>query len=284
MNPEFDELYMQARRVLLDGLEALGEQRRSVIVAGAQAIYLQAGPGSLPIADTTSDGDLALDPELLADEPTLAGLMEAKGFRLQLLGGAPEPGIWEAPAVTVNGAEVRIPVDLIVPAGVAPPGGTRGARLGNHGKRAARKAKGLEAALVDNHRRRVEALDPTDARMIEVRVAGPAALLVAKTHKIADRVGGGRDDRLADKDASDVLRLTQRFAPEQLAPVLERLLDDPVASGPTAEALAAFQELFGVAGGRGIAMASTALRTAVPSERVRALFLAYAQALSALTV
>jgi ribosomal protein L11 len=283
MNPELDELYVQARRVLLDGLEALGEQRRSVIVAGAQAIYLQAGAGSLPIADTTSDGDLALDPELLTDEPTLAGLMEAKGFRLQLLGGAPEPGIWEAPAVIVNGAEVRIPVDLIVPAGVAPPGGNRGARLGNHGKKAARKAKGLEAALVDNQRRRVEALDPTDTRAIEVRVAGPSALLVAKTHKIADRVRSGRDDRLADKDASDVLRLTQRFAPEQLAPVLERLLDDPVASGPTAEALEAFQELFGVTGGRGIAMASTALRTAVPAERVRALFLAYAHALSALT-
>lgn len=283
MNPEFDELYVQARRVLLDGLEALGEQRQSVIVAGAQAIYLQAGPGNLPIADTTSDGDLALDPELLTDEPTLAGLMEAKGFRLQVLGGAPEPGIWEAPAVLINGTEVRIPVDLIVPAGAAPPGGTRGARLGSHGKRAARKAAGLEAALVDNQRRRVEALDPADTRAIEVRVAGPSALLVAKTHKIADRVRSGRDDRLADKDASDVLRLAQQFAPEQLAPVLKRLLQDPLASGPTAEALAAFQELFGMTGGRGIAMASTALRTAMPAERVRALFLAYAHALSALT-
>jgi len=77
--------------------------------------------------------------------------------------------------------------------------------------------------------------------------------------------------------------LTQRFSPEQLAPVLERLLHDPVAGGSTAEALASFQELFGVTGGSGIAMASTALRTAMPAERVRALFLAYAQALSTLT-
>lgn len=48
MNLELDEQYVQARRVLLDALEALGDQRRSVIVAGAQAIYLQAGPGTFP--------------------------------------------------------------------------------------------------------------------------------------------------------------------------------------------------------------------------------------------
>ncbi|HEU5106143.1 MAG TPA: hypothetical protein VFU11_09900 [Solirubrobacterales bacterium] len=280
MSPELDELYVQARRVLLDGLEALGEQRRSVIVAGAQAIYLQAGPGGLPVADTTSDGDLAVDPELLADEPTLAGLMEAKGFRLQELGGAPEPGIWESPAIVVNGAEVKIPVDLIVPIGAAPPGGSRGARLGSHGKRAARKAKGLEAALVDNQKRRVEALDPADSREIEVRVAGPSALLVAKTHKIADRVASGREDRLDDKDDSDVLRLMQHFPPSQLAPVLKWLLRDPVAGEPTGQALAAFQELFGVAAGRGIAMASAALRIAMPADRVRAISLAYAEDLA----
>lgn len=120
MNLELDAHYVQARRVLLDALEALGDQHRSVIVAGAQAIYLQAGPGSLPIADFTSDGDLAIDPELLTDEPRLASLLEAKGFDLKELGGAPEPGIWETPAV-VNGTEVKIPVDLIVPAGLPHP-------------------------------------------------------------------------------------------------------------------------------------------------------------------
>ncbi|HEY5815441.1 MAG TPA: hypothetical protein VIS95_03775 [Solirubrobacterales bacterium] len=103
----FDEEYVQARRVLLDALEALGDQRDSVIVAGAQAIYLQVGPGSLPIADFTTDGDLALDPKRLADDPTLASLMEAGGFELKRYEGAQEPGIWEAPAI-VNGTEVKI--------------------------------------------------------------------------------------------------------------------------------------------------------------------------------
>jgi hypothetical protein len=194
MNLELDEQYVQARRVLLDALEALGDQRRSVIVAGAQAIYLQAGPGTLPIADFTSDGDLALDPKLLTDEPRLASLLEAKGFELKELGGAPEPGIWEIPAV-VNGTEVKIPVDLIVPAGIAPPGGTRGARLGVHGKRTARKAPGLEAALVDSDWRQVKALDPADGRSIDVKVAGPAALLVPRLTR--SRTGSGAGAKTA---------------------------------------------------------------------------------------
>jgi len=282
MSGGFDEQYVQARRVLLDALEALGEQRRSVIVAGAQAIYLQTGPGSLPVAEFTSDGDLAVDPQLLSDEPALADLLEAKGFALQILQGAPEPGTWVAPAV-VNGKAVDIQVDLIVPTGAAPPGGSRGARLGAHGNRAARKAKGLEAALVDNEKRRVEALDPEDGRAISVRVAGPAALLVAKVHKIVDRVESGREDRLDDKDASDVLRLMQLFPPEHIAPVIKGLLLDPVAGRPTTEALEAFQELFGVPRGLGISMASEALRMAMPAERIRAVSLAYAAALAGAT-
>jgi hypothetical protein len=277
-----DEQYVQARRVLLDALEALGAQRRSVIVAGAQAIYLQTGPGSLPVADFTSDGDLAVDPELLTDEPTLASLLEGRGFRLKQFGDAPEPGIWEAPAV-VNGAEVRIPVDLLVPAAVAPPGGNRGARLGSHGKAAARKAPGLEAALVDHKIQRVEALDPEDGRAIRAKVAGPAALLVAKTHKIEDRIASGREDRLDNKDASDVLRLMQRFPVAQLSPVFERLLQDSVAGESTARALDSFGKLFGEPRGRGVAMASDALRIAMPAARVRAISLAYAAALDEAT-
>jgi hypothetical protein len=274
-----DEEYVEARRVLLDALDALGDQRRSVIVAGAQAIYLQVGPGSLPIADFTTDGDLALDPDQLADDPTLASLMEAAGFELKRYDGVQEPGIWEAPAI-MNGAEVRIPIDLIVPDGVAPPGGTRGARLGTHGKRAARKAHGLEAALVDNKLMRVEALDPADTRSTEVKVAGLAAMLVAKTHKIDDRVKSGREDRLDDKDASDIVRLMQARSARQLGAVLAGLCTHPIAGGPTVEALDAFQRLFGARGGIGIEMAARALRVAMPEERVRAICIAYAIALA----
>jgi hypothetical protein len=92
----------------------------------------------------------------------------------------------------------------VVPEALAGPG-TRGARLGPHGKRAARRVKGLEGALVDRERRVIAALDPDDTRTAELRVAGPSALLVAKVHKIAGRAGN--EDRARDKDAVDVLRL-----------------------------------------------------------------------------
>lgn len=272
-----DQGYVEARRVLLDALEALEPQRDAVVVAGAQAVYLRAGPGSLPIADYTTDGDLALDPALLVDAPTLGDLMEKADFKLMSLQGASEPGIWEIPAI-VHGVEVTIAVDLIVPEGVAPPGGTRGARLGPHGKRAARKAVGLEAALVDNDAMRIEALD-ADTRSFETRVAGIAALLVAKTHKISDRVESGREGRLEDKDASDMIRLMQASAPSQVAETLSELTEHATAGPPTGLALERFHSLFGTRGGAGIEMAARALRIGMPEDRVRTICLAYASEL-----
>jgi hypothetical protein len=61
-------------------------------------------------------------------------------------GGHTEPGIWVAPA-KINDQQILIPVDLIVPEGVAPPGGRRSAHLDGHGERAARRAVGLEVAI-----------------------------------------------------------------------------------------------------------------------------------------
>lgn len=278
-DPEPSPEYVAARRVLLDALEALGPQSAALVLAGAQAIYLRTGPASLAISEHTTDADLALEPDALAEAPVLGELMEAAGFELAELQGAPEPGIWRKLA-RIGDTEVLIPVDLIVPAGVAPTGGTRGARLGVHGKRAARKAVGLEAALVDNDIMRIEALAPDDQRSATVRVAGAAALLVAKTHKLNDRIATGRPDRLDDKDASDVVRLIQRSRPEDVAEKLAELLAHPSAGSPTELAIKRFQTLFGGRAGTGIAMAARALRGAMPEERVRAICLAYAEKLS----
>lgn len=76
-----------------------------------------------------------------------------------------EPGIW-LKSVLVEGRPVSVPVDLIVPEGAAPPGGRRGVRLGTHGRQAARRAVGLEAALVDNSVMTIETLDPLDFRSV----------------------------------------------------------------------------------------------------------------------
>ena len=132
------ERYTLARRVLLDALDALAEQRDALILVGAQAIYLHTGALEIAVAAATFDADLAIDPALLKSAPALADALQAAGFSPR-----DQPDIWES---SRNGIEV----DLLVPASVAGTG-RRGADLGGaHGKRAARKARGLEAALVDH--------------------------------------------------------------------------------------------------------------------------------------
>src|SRR5680860_1410524 len=206
--------------------------------------------------------------------------MQTAGFELAELQGAQEPGIWQK-VVELRGREIVVPIDLIVPSEVAPPGGRRGARLEGHGKRAARKISGLEAALIDNEMMSVEALEPDDLRSARLRVAGVAALLVAKTHKIVDRIESGRDDRLGDKDGADVVRLMGASSPAAVASTLEELMDNPPAAAATSTAVERFEELFGRRAGVGIALASRALREAMPEERVRAICLAYTEKLYA---
>lgn len=145
---DLDPRYVIARRVLLDALTALEQHADVLILAGAQAIYLHTGEGDLAIAPFTTDADLAIDPRQLAPEPELERAMLSAGFRLAEPDGHIEPGIWFAER-WIDGEPISVPVDLIVPAAVAAPGGRRGARLGAHGRRAARKTVGLEAVLVD---------------------------------------------------------------------------------------------------------------------------------------
>jgi hypothetical protein len=273
-----DEEYVEARRVLIDALAALGKHRGAVVVAGAQAIYLRAGEGALPIADFTTDADLTLDPAQLADSPDLEELLKEAGFEHVEHGGALEPGSWQTSA-TLRGVEVKIPLDLIVPAGSI--AGGRGARLGPHGRRAARRSPGLEAALVDNEAMAIEALQPGDFRSFRARVAGLPALLIAKSYKINDRVEAGNEDRTSDKDASDVVRIMQAMPVGEMASELTRLRRHPDAGPSTALGITHFMRLFGQRNGEGIAMASQALREAMPEERVRAISLAYSEGLSA---
>jgi len=265
-----DPIYVEARRVLLDALVALTPHRSAFVVAGAQAVYLRAGESGLALAPYTTDGDLALDPAALTPDPELEAVMRGAGFELST-----EPGIWLARAVIATGA-VAIPVDLIVPGGNAPPGGRRGARLGPHGNRAARRALGLEAALIDRDPMLITALDPADQRAVTVDVAGVAALLVAKAHKLHDRVQRRRADRLDDKDAADVFRMMQVSSPYTVGATLTELAGHAVAGPATAAAIGYLDELFGRRGRAGIQMASRALQGSIPEDRVVAICVAYA--------
>ncbi|MGH9292953.1 MAG: hypothetical protein ACRDZ6_09310 [Acidimicrobiales bacterium] len=271
-----DPRYAAARRVLLDALFALAPHGSAVIVAGAQAIYLHAGDADFGIAPFTTDGDLVIDPSLLGDDPELEVAMVAANFTLLLRpGGHVEPGTWVSPA-TIAGKVELIPVDLIVPEGMAPSGGRRSVQLGGHGNRAARRALGLEAALVDHVPVRIAALDPADYRSITAEVAGPAALLVAKAHKINDRVASARSHRL---DASDVIRLMQTIPVLSVAAVFSKLLADTVAGQPTREALLYLTDLFGRRGRPGLTMAVNALRFAMEADTVEVISTSYIEQL-----
>lgn len=255
--------YVAARKVLLDALAALGPQREAVIVVGAQAIYLRTGDSGITgYAPYTTDADLALAPSRLADEPHIEILLGDAGFEQR--GG---PGIWWKTTV-VRDTVMEVEVDILVPERFAPVGGRRSVRLPPHDKMIARKAIGLEGSILDHDLIEVSALEGADVRRFSVRVAGPAALVVAKVHKLRDRLADGRTDRIADKDAADVYRLMLFVPVSEFMRRLRPLLDDETAGPVCRQAVELMAQLFGARGAVGIRMANEALRVAVPPERV----------------
>lgn len=234
------DLLVPARGALLDALVALEQHRDAVIVIGAQAVYLRTSEirAKVALAESTKDSDIAVDPRELAEEPLLEQAMTRAGFIPNPDPRKKQPGAW------VNDAGFE--VDLMVPEALAGGGGkqARGARIPPHSKGATRRARGLEAALVDYSRMEVAALDPADDRRYAVKVAGPAALLVAKLHKIAERVDDPNPDRLQDKDAHDVYRLLTAYETDDLAARIAQLLDEMICATETMEALDNFKALF----------------------------------------
>jgi hypothetical protein len=128
---------------------------------------LRIGESDIAVAPYTTDADLAIDPSKLQDKPDLSNLMEEAGFELTM-----RPGTWTR--MTNKGQ-----VDFLVPSSLGG-SGRRGAILGTHGTDVARKANGLEAAIIDQSLLRVSAFEESDTRSYNVLVAGSAALLVAK--------------------------------------------------------------------------------------------------------
>lgn len=239
---EIDPVYVAARSVLLDALEALGDHRGAIVLIGAQAIYLQTGEVELGIGLYTTDGDLAILPADLEPAPLLEELLHVAGFERD----ETNVGTW------LGRGDVK--VDFLVPEAFGP-GGRRSADLGVHGKRAARRAHGIEAAAMDNAPMRIAALEPGDQRAFFIRVAGPGALLIAKLHKLADRVGS---PRLKPKDALDVMRLLE-LPSRDVAARLQSLATNSVTRRVTVEALAILDELFGRPDSEGCGLAASAL-------------------------
>jgi hypothetical protein len=229
-----DPAYVGARRALLDALVALDAHLASVVLIGAQAIYVHTGDGDFSVAPMTTDADLVLDREGLQDEPDIVQSLALAGFV-----NAGQPGHF------INTADVA--VDLMMAPHQSGRAGrnVRSAAIPPHPKQTARVGAGLAAALADNEVHRVLALDPVDGRAVQVRVAGPAALLVAKVFKIGDRLAqaaSGRPQRIVDKDALDVLRLLRAVETETLADALRRHPAGSPAASDVVEALATMRE------------------------------------------
>ena len=177
--------------------------------------------------------------------------MHAANFQLDKTKN--QPGAW----VSADG----IPVDLMVPETLAGGSGSRAATHPPHDKRALRRAAGLEAALIDCQPLQIRALHESDDRVIVANVAGPAALLVAKLHKIGERaeIAPGR---LVDKDAHDLYRILVAIETAALADRLRMLRANDLAGPGTEKAFMWLRDLF--AAGPQAAGSQMAARTEAP--------------------
>lgn len=172
-------------------------------------------------------------------------------------------GVWQRRA-----GEVLVDVDLMVPTAVSPSKGRRAARLAGHDKRVARKVTGLEGALVDRRPMRLGSLKPgRDSRTVEVAVAGPGALLVAKLFKLAERQGTARSN---DKDALDVFRLLRAVETDELAMALEGLRSDSRSREVADEGIRLVDGWFGRHDALGVDMVVRATDLLMDGDEVRA--------------
>lgn len=105
------QLTVVARRVLLDGVDALRDHLPALTVVGAQAVHLRSPDAAISNAPFTSDGDLSIDPMLLGDQPHLDASLRAAGFDLKY---AHQPGLWERPEY-IGDTVVPVELDLLVP-------------------------------------------------------------------------------------------------------------------------------------------------------------------------
>lgn len=132
-----------ARTALLDALQALDAHRESVILVGAQAIYLHTGSAEVALAEYTADAELAIDTRSLEEAPKIEDAMRSAGFIPD-----PEndnPGAW----ISLTG----IPVDLMVPDGVAG-AGRRGVTAPPHSRLVRGGRSGLKRYSSINRKRK----------------------------------------------------------------------------------------------------------------------------------
>jgi hypothetical protein len=118
----------------------------------------------------------------------------------------------------------------------------RGAGVAPHATNSARNTAGIEGCLVDNSRMSITSFDPKDLRSFEILVAGPAALLIAKAHKIGERIDIQRS--IENKDAHDVYKILRAVDTDSLAASLQLLIETPLSATSTRKGITYFKTLF----------------------------------------
>lgn len=222
---------VSSRQALIDVIIGLSEHGEALTVLGGHAVTeVTRNVPSLPPPDTTRDGDLGVIPQLLTSDPRIPERMLELGYEQ----ARPErPGVWSPIAQRERSIHARDSVDLIAPMSLSRDGMTsrraiRSARVGDHGTSVSATA-GTELSVVDRHRATLRAFD-SDAS-VETYIAGPAALLCAKAHKIHDRMKPSElernSQRLRPKDFADVYRLLHVITGDDARSVFQRGIEDP---------------------------------------------------------
>lgn len=209
-----DHQIVVARNVLITALEALGSHRHAITLIGAQAVLEHTMDIDGVPMTVTSDGDAAISPALIDQDADIGQALTAAGF----VQDGDRPGIWSCPDSEGN----PVGFDLLVPESVAG-AGRRGARVHGQSKYALGRAAGLELSLLDREERTIMSLDGS-GRSTDTFIAGVAALMCAKSYKLAERLAdlpAGRRNRVKPKDAGDVWRLMAVSNPESVRTIFE---------------------------------------------------------------
>ncbi|MDR0435357.1 MAG: hypothetical protein LBH11_01095 [Propionibacteriaceae bacterium] len=208
-----------SRRLLIAALHALAEFSDALTVVGAHATHLriQQVVPTLGMQDTR-DADTAVTPELVAPNPKFFDELAAIGVVPAL---ADRPGIYGLISEAHLAYEDRVTIDLIAPDAYAG-AGRRSARIPGQDKSVTR-SRGMELAVWDRDLMSIATFDEPQ-QIVEAWVAGPAALLIAKAHKVHDRwleEQQGKKDRLRMKDSGDIALLMLTHDPVVAAQTMQ---------------------------------------------------------------
>ena len=208
---------LNSRRLLIETLYAVKPFHEALTVIGAHAVHVWVQDAWGPVdMEATRDADLVLNPVFVAEDPKLIDLLNTIDIVPAL---KDRPGIYGLREETDLSFGERTTIDFIVPEAYAGKG-SRSAQMQGQPK-AAGRAAGLELALWDRHEVEIATIDEP-ILTISTHVAGPAALLVSKAHKVSERLleYQSRPDRLRPKDLGDIALLMMVSDPVECSEVI----------------------------------------------------------------